>query len=374
MRKRFSIPTTLFSAARTGPVVVLLVFAAFLSVAAPAAPTLAQTEPATAETPTSGNVPGRSMGNTSDSEFWREIRQGSPGMVSIPDQNAAVLIQSEGEMWRSLRNGPVSVYGVWVMMGMIVLLGLFFAIRGRIRIEKGESGVTIQRFNAVERFAHWLTAGSFIILAVSGLNMLYGRYFLPAIIGADAFHVVTEIGRFLHHYLAFAFMAGLVIIFVLWAKDNIPNKLDLIWIAKGGGLFSSGVHPSSKKFNAGQKFFFWVTILAGTSLSLSGWTLLYPFTTSWFADTFAVLNLLGFNLPTDLTPLQEQQLAQLWHASVSLVMIALMLSHIYIGSLGMQGAFAAMGSGMVDLNWAKEHHDLWVAEQQAKASEQAPAE
>jgi len=373
--KQFHIdPTRRNGATGLGHALAVVLFAAIVAIALPAGPALSQQQPGVAESPTEGNVPGRSLGNTSDSEFWRAIRQGEAGMVSIPDQQAAILIQSEGESWRSIRNGPVSVYGVWVIMGMIILLALFFAIRGRITIEHGESGELIRRFNSVERFAHWLTAASFIVLALTGLNMLYGRYFLPAVIGPEAFHVILSAGRHMHHYLAFAFMAGLALEFVLWVRHNIPNRLDLIWLAKGGGLFTKGVHPSSKKFNAGQKFFFWVTILGGISLSMSGWALLYPFTTSFFADTFAVLNLVGFNLPTDLTPMQEQQLSQLWHASVSMVMIAPMLSHIYIDSLVMQGAFSAMGSGWVDVNWAKEHHDLWVAEERAKAAQRAPAE
>jgi len=122
------------------------------------------------------------------------------------------------------------------------------------------------------------------------------------------------------------------------------------------------VHPPAKKFNGGQKIIFWATILGGASLSLSGWALLDPFTTTMFADTFALINIFGANLPTDLTLMEEQQLAQVWHTIVSMVMIAIILAHIYIGSIGMEGAFDAMGSGQVDLNWAKEHHSLWVDE------------
>lgn len=315
-----------------------------------------------------GNVPGDALGATSDSELWRAVRKGEGN-----------LIQAQGETWREIRNGPVSTYGVWVLAGMIFLLALFFAVRGRIKIDHGLSGVTIERFKFIERVGHWLTAGSFILLAITGLNILYGRYFLIPIIGKDAFSLITTGGKWIHNWVAFAFMAGLVMIFVMWVAHNIPNKLDLNWIAQGGGLFSKGVHPPSKKFNAGQKLIFWVTILGGASLSLSGWTLLDPFTTSMFADTFAVLNIFGFGLPTDLTPMQEQQLAQVWHGSVSLIMIAVIFAHIYIGSVGMEGAFAAMGSGKVDLNWAKEHHSIWVEEhreeiQSGESKEHAPAE
>ena len=318
-----------------------------------------------------GNVPGGSLGSTSDSEFWRQIRQGQQGNVSIPDKKSGILIQSEGDNWRALRNGPVSMIGVWVMLGMIILLALFFALRGRIRIESGPSGQMIERFNLLERFGHWLMAISFIVLALTGLNLLYGRYFLPDVIGKDAFALITMWGKYAHNFVAFAFMAGLALTFVLWVAHNIPNRHDLVWLAKGGGLFTKGSHPPSKKFNAGQKFIFWVTMLGGLSLSLTGWALLDPFQYHMFGKTFVFLNTFGFNLPTELTLLQEQQLAQLWHTVVSLIMIAVILAHIYIGSVGMEGAFAAMGSGQVDLNWAREHHNLWVEEVERKMAQNA---
>ena len=337
----------------------------------------AQEAPAGAATESGGFVPGGALGNQSDSELWRMIRQGAQGNVSIPDKKAGILIQSEGETWRALRNGPLSTAGIWVMLGMVVLLALFFALRGRIKIEHGPSGQLVERFNLIERIGHWLTAVSFIILAITGLNILYGRYVLPQVIGKEAFSTISQAGKWVHDYVAFAFMAGLVMIFVLWVMHNLPSRHDLIWLAKGGGLFTKGSHPSSRKFNAGQKIIFWVTILGGLSLSLTGWALLDPFQYAMFAKTFQFLNIFGFNLPTEITVVQEQQLAQLWHGAISLFMIAVILAHIYIGSMGMEGAFAAMGSGKVDVNWAREHHDLWLEEVEKAAADEAakvPAE
>jgi formate dehydrogenase subunit gamma len=322
-----------------------------------------------------GEVPGQALGNTSDSEFWREVRRGARGTVSIPDPNAGVMIQSEGENWRNFRNGPLSQFGGWVIVGMVVWLAFFFAFRGRIRIDSGFSGRLIERFNNLERIGHWLTAGTFILLGITGLNTMYGRY----LFGGEAtpagefgalhrlFALVVEGGKWAHNFLAFAFMAGLVMIFVLWVRDNIPSRVDLKWLAVGGGLFNKNVHPPAKKFNAGQKLIFWVVILGGLSMSLSGISLLFPFTIPIFAKTFAVLNVFGFGLPTDLAPIEEMQLSQLWHALVAVVMIAIIISHIYIGSLGMEGAWDAMGNGMVDENWAREHHGLWVAEVKGEA-------
>ncbi len=307
-----------------------------------------------------GAVPGGSLGADSDAEIWRAVRQGVQGNVSIPDRQAGVLIQSEGENWRAIRNGPLSVYSGWALLGIIIVLALFFAIRGRIKIESGRSAQTVERFNGLERFGHWLVAGSFIVLGLTGLNMLYGRYVLAPVIGPDAFAWLTMMGKYAHNYLAFAFMVGLVLIFVLWVRHNFPDKTDLTWLAKAGGLFTKHSHPPAKKFNAGQKILFWLVILGGLSISLSGIALMFPFQLAMFQPTFTVLNAIGFDLPTTVSPMLEMQLSQVWHAIVSVFLIVVVLAHIYIGSVGMEGAFDAMGSGMVDRNWAREHHSLWA--------------
>lgn len=316
----------------------------------------------TASAQQAGNVPGNTLGTSSDTDFWRAVRQGEQGTVSIPDARAGVLVQSEGDNWRAFRNGPLSVFGAWALLGMVILLCVFFILRGRIKVEHGLSGKLIERFNSVERFAHWLTATSFVVLALTGLNVLYGRYALLPLIGADAFSVITVAGKYMHNYLAFPFMVGVVMMFVLWVGHNIPNRTDLNWIAKAGGLFTKGVHPPAKKFNAGQKLIFWSVIVGGVSISVSGVALLFPFEIQMFGKTFAIMNIFGTNLPTQLTVMQEMQLSQLWHAIVGIGLIVVIIAHIYIGSIGMEGAFDAMGSGQVDENWAKEHHSIWVEE------------
>lgn len=293
------------------------------------------------------------------SDGWRALRGGVEGRVSIPDRRAGVLIQSEGETWRSVRNGPLSVVGAWSLGVVTVLLVLFYAWRGTIRLEGPEAGREVVRFRFLDRFAHWLTATSFIVLALTGLNVLYGRYLLIPVVGKEAFAVLAGTGKVLHNFLAFPFMAGLALMFVLWVRDNLPARSDLRWLAEGGGMFSRRHHPPAGKFNAGQKAVFWVVVLGGASVSLSGLALLFPFSFSLFEGTFRVLNLLGAGLPETLTPTQEMQLAQLWHAAVSLGLVAVILAHVYIGTVGMEGAFRAMGKGTVDAAWARQHHPLW---------------
>lgn len=328
-------------------------------------------------TPPSTTGPGDHLGTKSDSDIWRKIRRGVEGTVSIPDKKAGVYIQSAGETWRNVRNGPFKSYGALAMVLTLIGLGFFFLLRGRIEIEGGRSGKTITRFADFERTGHWLLAVSFIILALTGLNLMYGKFLLLPLIGPEAFAALTQFGKMIHNYVAFAFMISLVMVLVVWIRDNIPNRNDLVWLSKGGGLFSKGVHPPARKFNAGQKILFWLIILGGISISMSGIAMMWPFEFAFFSKTFAFLNIFGFNLPTDLKPVNEMQLNTLWHGIMAMFMIVVVIAHIYLGSMGMEGAFDAMGSGEVDLNWAKEHHSLWVkevAEAEAEAAASAAKE
>ena len=324
----------------------------------------------------------RNQGPNSPSTLWGDLRQGGEATVSIPDKKAAVLVQDDGMGWLEWRGkgGPLQVYGGYALLGMMGLLALFYLLRGRIRIEAGPSERTIERFKSIERFAHWLLAGSFILLALTGLNLLYGKDWILPLLGKEAFATVTVAGKWVHNNVAWAFMLALVMVFLMWVRHNIPSRIDLEWIAKGGGLFSKGVHPPSRKFNAGQKLIFWSVIILGASVSLSGVSLLFPYEAPMFAKTFQILNgsgipqhFMGGKLSTELTPIQEMQYAQIWHTIVAFAMIVIVVAHIYIGSIGMEGAFDAMGSGHVDRNWAHEHHGLWVDEEDAKAG-QAPSD
>jgi len=267
------------------------------------------------------------------------------GRISIPDQMAASLIQPAGRDWRDFHRSKLPVIGGIAIIGMFVGLAIFLMVRGRIRIHDGFAGTKILRFASFERFTHWLTASCFVVLALSGLNISFGRILILPLFGAEAFSTLSAYAKFAHNYLAFPFMLGLVIMFVIWVRDNIPGKLDLEWLKQGGGLLAKGRHPPAKRFNAGQKGIFWIVIIGGSLMSLSGWFMLFPY------------------LPANVTALQ------LWtviHAVIAMLFIAAMLAHIYIGSIGMEGAFDAMAAGEVDLNWAKEHHSLWVEEEQAK--------
>jgi formate dehydrogenase subunit gamma len=267
------------------------------------------------------------------------------GRITIPDTMASSLIQPAGRDWRDFQRSKLPIIGGVAILGMVLLLAIFLMMRGRIRVDHGFSGTKILRFASFERFTHWLTASCFIVLALSGLNISFGRVLILPLFGAEAFATMSGYAKIAHDYLAFPFMLGLVIMFLIWIKDNIPGKIDWQWIKQGGGILSNGKHPPARRFNAGQKGIFWIVIVGGTLMSVSGWFLLFPY------------------LPASVTTLQIWTVV---HAVIAMLFIAAMLAHIYIGTVGMEGAFDAMGTGEVDLNWAKEHHSLWVEEEQAK--------
>ncbi len=267
------------------------------------------------------------------------------GRITIPDGKAATLERPAGRDWRAFHQGTMVRVGAVAVLGMLIVLVAFYLFRGRIRIEAGPSGQTITRFNAFERFVHWLTAGCFIVLALSGLNVTFGKALLLPLVGPQAFTNLSVVAKWSHNYLAWPFMLGVALMFLVWIKDNIPGSTDLKWFAAGGGLVGKG-HPPAKRFNAGQKGIFWAVVLGGAALSVSGVYMLFP------ALAGGVLNLQFWNVI---------------HGIVAVLMVAVMLAHIYIGSIGMEGAFDAMGSGEVDLNWAREHHSLWVDEAAQKS-------
>ncbi|EKS31908.1 formate dehydrogenase subunit gamma [Afipia clevelandensis] len=282
-----------------------------------------------------------------EDQLLKSLKEGDKitGRITIPDPMARNLIQPAGKDWRDFQRHKLPIIGGVAIIGMLALLAIFLAVRGRVRVEHGLSGIKILRFASFERFTHWLTATCFIILALSGLNISFGRVLILPLFGPDAFSTLTAWGKIAHNYLAFPFMLGIAIMFVIWIKDNIPGKLDLVWLREGGGILKSGEHPPAKRFNAGQKGIFWMVVVGGALMSVSGWFLLFPY------------------IPANVTALQFWTVV---HAVIAMLFIAGILAHIYIGTVGMEGAFEAMGSGEVDLNWAKEHHSLWVEEEQAK--------
>jgi len=271
------------------------------------------------------------------------------GRVSIPDQRSSVLMQPAGREWREFRNVALRWIGGVAILGMLAVLVIFYLTRGMVRLESGRSGRTIVRFSLFERFVHWMTATCFVVLAISGLNITFGRPLLLPLIGHEAFSEWSQWAKYAHNYLSFPFTIGVVLIFLMWIAGNVPNKADVDWIKRRGGIVGHD-HPPAYRFNAGQKAIYWIVVIGGGLVAATGYVLMFPFY---------------------LSGIEGMQFAQIVHSIVAMLFIAAMLAHIYIGTIGMEGAFEAMGSGTVDVNWAKEHHGLWLEEQNARAEANA---
>jgi formate dehydrogenase subunit gamma len=296
--------------------------------------------PAIAQKLNPDGAPNPTASVTSERDLFKQVPR-IEGRIDIPDEKASVLIQPAGRAWDYFHEVLLHWGGAIVILGTIVFLGLAYLVIGRIRIAEGRSGKKILRFKAFERFSHWLTAVSFVVLGLSGLNITFGKILLLPVVGSDNFSDISQVAKYVHNFTSFSFVVGLVLITLIFFRDNIFSKVDLEWLKQGGG-FIKNKHAPAGRFNLGEKLVYWLSVAAGVAVSVSGFLLLFPF--------------YG-------TEIAEMQLTQVVHAVVAVLFVALILAHIYIGTLGMEGAFEAMGTGQVDLNWAKEHHDRWLAQQ-----------
>ena len=286
--------------------------------------------------------------------MWRAVGQGVSGYTSLPKSQAPEagnLIQpfvqypgsrlaSAGESWRQVRNNIIIPYGAALLLIAVGAMALFYFSKGTMELHGQETGRKIERFTPFERSAHWANAIAFCALAISGIVMAYGKFFLLPIIGSTLFGWLSFALKNIHNFAGPLFAVSLVIVFVTFLKDNLPSKDDWVWIAKGGGLFS-GTEVPSHRFNAGEKVVFWGGVLfLGLIVVGSG----------------LVLDML---IPGLIYERGTMQIAAMIHGVAALFMMAMFIGHIYMGTIGMRGAYKAMREGYVDETWAKEHHELW---------------
>jgi len=290
------------------------------------------------------------------SETWRDVREGDDGYSAVtgrpmPDRageaawvnrEAGTLINGSGQNWRQLRNGVVATWGGWLLFAVLILAALFYVINGRVDLEDGRSGRKVRRWSAWERFVHWVTAGSFVILAVTGLSLLFGRVILIPLMGGRGFATWAEIARGLHEFFGpWVFTPGVALMVFMWIAHNLPEKGDLAWFTSGGGILGRK-HPSAGRMNAGEKLWFWFIATFGTACVVAGISLAFPVEWGQTRDTMQLMNLI--------------------HGATAIAWFALWVGHAYIGTIGSEGSLEAMTTGYVDVNWAKQHHDRWYAE------------
>lgn len=305
--------------------------------AAPAAPASAPAVAAPAPAAGSTAVPGWNK----PPQGWENVDR-KPQYASVPGRETNVLIQGSGREWRAFRNGPLVQYGGWFIVGVLSLLVLFYVVRGPIKLHGAPTGRMIERFNSVERVSHWTMAISFVVLALTGIVILFGKYIVLPWLGHAAFATVTVVGKNLHNFVGPLFIFSLVVMFLIYVKDNLPASYDMKWLASLGGMFSKDGEVPSGRFNAGEKLWFWGgLVVLGTAVSVTGLILDFP---NWNQGREAM------------------QQANMVHAIAAVIFIAISFGHIYLGTVGMKGAYAAMRDGYVDETWAKEHHAYWYEE------------
>lgn len=286
------------------------------------------------------------------SPTYRIVKEGRQNYSSLPAREAGVLIQPKvrfpgqdrgttaGEAWRNYRNGPLTNIGGWLLIIALLALVPVYFIFGTSKLKGKPTGRLIERFTPVERIAHWTTAISFILLALTGITMLFGRYIILPIFGATLFGWFSYACKNIHNFVGPIFTVSLVVVFLIFVKDNFPEKNDVKWLVRLGGLFGNE-NIRSGRFNSGEKLWFWGgVVVLGLFVSSSGF----------------VLNMLipGFDYTRG-----NMQIANVVHIISAVIFMSISLGHIYMGTLGMEGAYTAMAAGYVDDEWAIEHHGFW---------------
>jgi formate dehydrogenase subunit gamma len=308
--------------------------------------------------------------------FWRGVRESGtqPGISSLPGAEKGVLIQpfvqypgsrmtNAGEAWRQVRNQWIIPYGGALVIIMLLALVLMYLAKGPIGHSQNTGPRRIQRFTPFERAAHWSNAIAFCVLGISGIVMAFGKFFVLPVIGHTLFGWLTYALKTAHNFFGPLFAVSLVIVFFTFLRDEFPRRGDLTWLLKAGGVFGDKEVPSHR-FNAGEKVIFWLGVLV-------------------FGAIVVGSGLVMDKLIPGLAYLRpDMQLAHMVHAVAATLMIAMFLFHIYLGTIGMHGAYSAMRHGWVDDAWAHEHHELWhddvragkiPAQRSAEAGQGAPA-
>ncbi len=286
---------------------------------------------------------------TDERTIWQQIREGIGGYSAVNGQESEILIQATGTQWLTIRNELIAGTGAWLIALTVLALALFYLIRGRVKLTEPATGEMIERWSKSERWLHFYTASLFILLALTGLSLLYGRSFLISWLGHDSFSQVADIAKIVHNYAGPLFSVGLVMMGMIWFQDNLFNKTDITWFKQYGGMIGNQ-HPSAGRMNAGEKAWFWLLMTAGVLVSITGMNLDFP-------------NLGQYRL--------IMQISHIIHSVSAFLLIIGALGHIYIGTIGTEGALRGIITGKVDKSWARQHHDLWLQQLENSANQKS---
>jgi formate dehydrogenase subunit gamma len=331
------------------------IFCALAFVALPLAfaqtppPTAPATKPQAAATDDLVSPGGAKAGETNaersksqpgnNAPFWRGVKNSGlqQGTVNLPGAEQGILIQSiaeypgvapttAGEAWRQVRNKIIIPYGGALLGIMLLAIAIFYFTRGSLGGHASDTGRKVERFTPFERAAHWTNAIAFTVLAVSGLVMAFGKFILLPVVGGTLFGWLTYTLKTAHNFAGPVFAVSLVVVIATFIKDNLPQRQEV----------------PSHRFNAGEKGLFWVGVFVlGLTVVASG----------LFLDKL---------VPGFVFTRGQMQVAHMVHAAGAMLMMTAFIGHIFMGTLGMKGAFSAMRTGYVDEAWAREHHAYWA--------------
>jgi formate dehydrogenase subunit gamma len=280
-------------------------------------------------------------GDNPRADFWRLVRQGVSGYTAASSDGHFVLIQNGGENWREIRNLFLINIAPWILGTVLLAIGVFHLLIGGDKLKEPRSGLMVRRHSLGDRILHWYTAVLFIILAVTGLSLLLGRAGLIPVLGHAPVASYLGFAKLLHNFSGPLFLAGIFLEFILWFRQNIFHKRDLQWLKNMGGMIGSGPHPHAGKANCGQKIWFWLMVIFGVMVGGTGILLDFPL---WGQSRYVM------------------QISHVIHTAVAVLFVTASFGHMYMGSLGSEGAFEGMWKGEVDTSWAKQHSDLWYEE------------
>lgn len=295
------------------------------------------------------------------SNYWRAVEQGMGGYTSVGGPEAGVLIAPGGVEWQQRRDGLVAKYLPWVIVAALAVVLLYHLIHGKNKLDARQlSGRKIKRWSSFDRSVHWVTAISFILLAITGLSMIIGKNLLIPLLGKAGFAWWAQTSITVHNVVGPVFTLGIVLMIVMWIWHNFPTRVDLEWFRQGGGIFSN-THPPAGRMNGGEKVWFWVVAIVGLAVSVTGLIMLVPIYNLPVPSWLAWVPLVEGTRP-------QMQQATLIHAILSIGWTAMAVGHAYIGTAGTEGAFEGMKTGYVSEEWARQHHDLWAENEAAKGN------
>ena len=286
--------------------------------------------------------------------MWRAVGSGVTGYSSLPVSQAPEagnLIQpmvqypgsrftTAGEAWRQVRNNWLIPYGGSLVLIALVALAILYFAKGSLGQARNDGPPVIERFTPFERSAHWLNAIAFVLLAVSGIVMAFGKFFLQPVLGLHLFGWLSYLLKNIHNFAGPLFAVSLVIVLITFLKDNIASIWDLLWLKNAGGMFG-GKQVPSHRFNPAEKGMYW-------------WGMFFPGLLAVVSGLVLDKLIPGLGITRG-----EMQIAHMIHLVATVIMMSMVFGHIYMGTLGVRGAYKAMRTGWVDEEWAKEHHELW---------------